>query len=54
LLAVDDAGLTLRSIAEWFGVSDWAGSKLRKAATVLYETDGLYREKVDQIRAVLS
>jgi len=54
LLAVDDAGLTLRSIADWMGVSDWAASKMRKAATALYETDGRYREKVDQIRAALS
>ena len=54
LLAVDDAGLTLRSIADWMGVSDWAASKMRKAASVLYATDGRYREKVDQLRAALS
>jgi hypothetical protein len=54
LLAVDDASLTLRSIAEWMGVSDWAASKMRKVATVLYATDIRYREKVDQIRAALS
>jgi hypothetical protein len=53
LLAIDDAGLTLRSIADWMGASDWA-SKMRKAATVLYATDGRYRERVDQIRAALS
>jgi len=53
-LAIDDAGLTLRSIADWMGVSDWAASKMRKAATALYETDGRYRERVDQIRAALS
>ena len=54
LLAVDDAGLTLRSIADWMGVSDWAASKMRKVATALYATDSRYREKVDQIRAALS
>lgn len=35
MLGVDDAGLTLRSIAGWMGVSDWATSKMRKAAAVL-------------------
>lgn len=54
LLAVDDAGLTLRSIADWMGVSDWAASKMRKVATLLYATDSRFREKVDQIRAALS
>jgi REP element-mobilizing transposase RayT len=54
LLAVDDAGLTLRSIGDWMGVSDWSASKMRKAAMTLYATDGRYREKVDQIRAALS
>lgn len=54
LLAVDDAGLTLRSIADWMGVSDWAASKMRKVATELYATDSRYREKVDQVRAALS
>lgn len=54
LLAVDDAGLSLRSIAEWMGVSDWAVSKMKKAATVLYATDRRYRERLDQIRAALS
>jgi hypothetical protein len=54
LLAVDEAGLTLRSIGDWMGVSDWSASKMRKAAMTLYATDGRYREKVDQIRAALS
>jgi hypothetical protein len=54
LLAVDDAGLTLRSIADWMGVSDWAASKMRRVATVLYATDSRYRKKVDQIRDALS
>lgn len=54
LLAVNDAGLTLRSVANWMGVSDWAASKMRQVGTLLYATDGHYREKVDQIRAALS
>ena len=53
-LAVDDAGLTLRCIADWMGVSDWAASKMRQGARELYSTDLGYREKVDQIRAALS
>ncbi|MDP9360775.1 MAG: transposase [Acidobacteriota bacterium] len=53
-LAVDDAGLTLRSIAEWMGVSDWAASKMRLAARELYATDREYRRNVDEIRAALS
>ena len=53
-LAVDDAGLTFRCIADWMGVSEWAVSKMRRGARELYATDPGYREKVDQIRAALS
>jgi hypothetical protein len=53
-LAVDDAGLTLRSITEWMGVSNWAASKMRLAARELYATDREYRRKLDEIRAALS
>ena len=31
-LVVDDAGLTLRGIADWMGVTGWAASKMRQAA----------------------
>jgi hypothetical protein len=53
-LAVDVAGLTLRSIDEWMEVSDWAASKMRLAARELYATDREYRGKVDEIRAAIS
>jgi REP element-mobilizing transposase RayT len=53
-LAVDDAGVTLRCIAEWMGVSEWAASKMRLAAVSLYASDDEYRERIDEIRIALS
>jgi REP element-mobilizing transposase RayT len=53
-LAVDDAGLTLKSVAQWMGVSPWAASKMRSAGRRLYTEDGGYRERVDGIKAALS
>jgi hypothetical protein len=53
-LAVDDAGLTLRGIADWMGVTEWAASKMRQTARDLYTTDAGFRDRVDQIRAALS
>ncbi|MDQ6799878.1 MAG: transposase [Acidobacteriota bacterium] len=54
MLAADEAGLQLRSIGEWMGVSDWATSKMRRAGRELYETDRGYREKIDRILDALS
>ncbi len=53
-LAVDEAGLTVRCIAEWLGVTDWAVSKMRCAGRELYATDRRYRERIDRIKAALS
>lgn len=53
-LAVDEAGLTLRAIAGWMGVSEWAASKMRRSGRELYVSDRLYRERIDRIKAELS
>jgi len=53
-LAVDEAGLTLRAIAGWMGVSEWAASKMRRSGRELYVSDPLYRERIDRIKAELS
>jgi putative transposase len=53
-LAVDEAGLTLKAIAEWMGVTEWAASKMRQTAKALYASDGDFRRTIDQIRAALS
>jgi REP element-mobilizing transposase RayT len=54
MLAADEAGLSLRTIGEWMGVTDWAVSKMRSAGRELYERDRRYRERVDRILDVLS
>lgn len=48
-LAVDEAGLTLRCVAEWMGVSEWAVSKMRCAGRELYGIDRSYRGRIDRI-----
>lgn len=53
-LAVEDGGLTSRSIADWMGVSDCAASKMLCIGRQLYEGDRRYRERVDRIRRELS
>jgi len=53
MLAVEDAGLRQGSIAEWMGVSGWAVSKMRKAASLRYARDGDFRRRIDQVRAAL-
>jgi hypothetical protein len=52
-LAVDDAGLTLRGIADW-KVTEWAASKMRQTARNLYAADAGFRDRVDQNRTALS
>ncbi len=52
-LAIDDAGVTLRCIADWMQVSEPAASKMRQAGRILYSTDRIYRERVNQIRVKL-
>src|SRR5205085_9838150 len=52
-LAVDDAGLTLKSVAQWMGVSYCAASKMRSAGRELYAAGGCYRERVDRIKTAL-
>lgn len=53
-LAVDDAGVTLRHIASWMGISDWAASKMRQAGQALWSTDATYRSRINKIRAALN
>lgn len=53
-LAVEEAGVTLRFIARWMGVSDWAVSKMRIAGAALYATNDGYRDRVDRIKEALS
>lgn len=53
-LAVDDAGITIRRMADWMRASDWAVSKLRHASHERYATDEDYRRKIDRIRKALS
>jgi hypothetical protein len=48
-LAIDDAGVTLRSIADWMQVSEPAASKMRQAGRILYSTDRVYRERIRHI-----
>jgi hypothetical protein len=51
---VDDIGLTLKAIAEWMVVTEWAASKMRQTAKALYASDGDFRRTIDQIRIALS
>ena len=53
-LAVEEAGVTVRCIADWMGVSSAAASKMREASRRLYERDPEHRETIDRIRAALS
>jgi REP element-mobilizing transposase RayT len=53
-LALTEAGLTLHAVASWFEVSEWAASKMRSAAQVLYSNDAEFREAIDRIRSALS
>jgi putative transposase len=52
-LAIDDAGVTLRCVADWMQVSEWATSKMRQAGRTLYSTDRIYRDRINEIRAAL-
>lgn len=54
LLAMEDVRLTLRCIADWLEVSDWAVEKMRRAGCARYAADPHFRSRVDQIRAALS
>lgn len=53
-LALDDGGLTLRGVAEWLGVSDWAVAKMRRTARDLYASNTMYRARLERIRTALS
>lgn len=53
-LAVEEAGVTVTSVAQWMGVSDWAVSKMRNAGTALYAANDGYRDRVDRIKGALS
>jgi REP element-mobilizing transposase RayT len=53
-LAVDDAGLTIRSVAEWLGMSAWAASKMLSRAGVLCEGERMFRRRIESIRRALS
>ena len=53
-LAVDDAGLTIRNVAEWLGASVWGASKLRQRSREQYTIDSDYRRRIDAIRRELS
>jgi len=53
-LAVDDAGLTMRAVAEWLGATAGAASKMRAAAKELWAKDQGYRVLVERIRSTLS
>jgi putative transposase len=52
-LAIDDAGVTVRCIADWMQVSEPAASKMRQYGRILYSTDHAYRESIHQIRVKL-
>jgi len=53
-LAVDDAGLTLRQIAEWMAATEGAASKMRQISKEMYAIDADYRGQIEGIRAALS
>ena len=53
-LALDDGGLTLRGVAEWLGVSDWAVAKMRRTARDLHASNPMYRARLERIRSALS
>ena len=53
-LAIDDAGLTARSVAEWIRTTEWAASKLRQVSLERYANDASYRMSIDRIRRELS
>jgi len=53
-LAVDEAGQTVKFVARWMRVSEWAASKMRSIGRELYATDSCYREQIDRIKAALS
>jgi Transposase and inactivated derivatives len=53
-LAVDDAGLTLRQIAEWMAATEGAASKMRQSSKEMYAIDADYKRQIDRIRAELS
>jgi hypothetical protein len=53
-LAIDDAGLTLKAIANWMGATEWATSKMRLTLKALYTSDGNFRRIIDPILVALS
>jgi len=53
-LAIAEAGLTTRWVADWMGVTEWGVSKMRQKSSERYASDLDYRQKVDRIRASLS
>lgn len=53
-LALDEGGLTLRALAEWLGVSDWAVAKMRTRSRELYDSNRVYRACIERIRGALS
>jgi len=54
LVAIDDARLTIRCIANWLQVTDWAVEKMRRAGCARYAADPQFRLRVDRVRAALS
>ena len=53
-LAVEEAGLTIRGIAEWMKASEVAASKLKARSLERYAVDRDYRGMIDAIREELS
>lgn len=48
-VAVEHAGLTIREVAAWLEVSDWAASKMRTASNELYGSETEYRARINAV-----
>jgi putative transposase len=53
-LATEEAGLTLRSFAEWMEMTEGAASLMRAGARKLMAEDGAFRASIHEIRSALT
>jgi REP element-mobilizing transposase RayT len=53
-IAVEDAEMTLRAVADWLEITEGAASQMRATATRLYESKLEFRETVLRLRAALT
>jgi REP element-mobilizing transposase RayT len=54
LIALEDAAMTLRSVADWLEITEGAASQMRSRARTLYESKVEFRETVLRLRVALT